>query len=175
VPATGEIEEFHCPARKGQCVLREEIDNKYLVYYALDPIKGMGRELARTAWEPSLLGEWSLSPDGSTVAVAKHDGLRPGIRLIDLRKAPAKIGEVPVEGMGALLGAVWDMNARGFFVESRTESDYRLLYVGRTGDAKTLRSSPAPIWAVPSHDGTRIAFPQVAFRSNVLLLDSSQR
>jgi hypothetical protein len=77
--------------------------------------------------------------------------------------------------MGTLLEVTWDVNARGFFVESKTESDSRLLYVDRTGGARTLRSSPTSIWAVPSHDGTKIAFPEVTFRSNVLLLNFSER
>jgi len=48
------------------------------------------------------------------------------------------------------------------------ESGYSLLYVDLKGHAKTLRDSPTPIWAVPSHDGTKLAFPAVTFRSNVL-------
>jgi hypothetical protein len=107
--------------------------------------------------------------------VAKHDVLHPGIRLIGLKASPAKISEIPVDGMGALLGVSWDANARGFFVESKVESDYRLLHVDRTGAARTLRSSPTPIWAVPSHDGTKLAFPAVTFRSNILSLNFSER
>jgi DNA-binding winged helix-turn-helix (wHTH) protein/Tol biopolymer transport system component len=169
VPVSGDIEEFHCPSvAESACVLREAIDKKQFVYFALDPVKGIGQELARTAWEPSILGDWSISPDGSMVAIANHDSLHPSIRFVSLTRAAAGLKEIPVEGFGTLLGPMWAVDGRGLFVESKMESGYSLLYVDLKGHAKTLRDSPTPIWAVPSHDGTKLAFPAVTFRSNVL-------
>jgi DNA-binding winged helix-turn-helix (wHTH) protein/Tol biopolymer transport system component len=89
VPTTGTIEEFHCSiSARGTCVLREAIGKTEFVYYALDPVKGMGKELARTAWQPNLLGDWSVSPDGTMIAVANHDTLHPGVQLIDITVQP---------------------------------------------------------------------------------------
>jgi len=34
------------------------------VFYELDPLRDGSREPARTAWSPSLTGDWELSPDG---------------------------------------------------------------------------------------------------------------
>jgi DNA-binding winged helix-turn-helix (wHTH) protein/dipeptidyl aminopeptidase/acylaminoacyl peptidase len=170
VPTTGPIDEFHCPSgTKGTCVLREAFNEKVYVYYALDPLKGMGRELARTPWEAGLLGEWSLAPDGSSVAVADRSTFHPGIRLIDLKDAPGKINEIPVEGYGTVLGVTWDVTGDRFFVECKTEAGYNLVYADRKGQAKALRTSFAPIWAVPSHDGSKLAFPEVTFRSQLML------
>jgi DNA-binding winged helix-turn-helix (wHTH) protein/Tol biopolymer transport system component len=169
VPVPGDIEEFHCPAAgKGTCVLREAFEKKQFVYFALDPVKGIGKELARTAWEPSLLGDWSISPDGSTVAIANHDGLHPSIRFVSLTRASASLKEISVEGFGTLLGPTWAADGRGLFIESKTDAGYNLLYVDLKGHARTLRESTTPIWAVPSHDGTKLAFPAVTFRCNVL-------
>jgi hypothetical protein len=102
------------------------------------------------------------------VAIANHDSLHPSIRFVSLTRAAAGLKEIPVEGFGTLLGPMWAVDGRGLFVESKMESGYSLLYVDLKGHAKTLRDSPTPIWAVPSHDGTKLAFPAVTFRSNVL-------
>ena len=85
-----------------------------------------------------------------------------------MTKASTGSKEIPVEGFGTLLGPMWAVDGRGLFVESKTESGYSLLYVDLKGRARTLRDSTTPIWAVPSHDGTKLAFPAVTFRSNVL-------
>jgi len=139
-----------------------------LVYFALDPVRGIGKELARTTWEPSVLGDWSISPDGSTVAIANHDSLHPSIRFVRMEKSSAALNDIPVEGFGTLLGPTWAADGRGLFIESKTDAGYNLLYVDLKGHARTLRESTTPIWAVPSHDGTKLAFPAVTFRCNVL-------
>lgn len=54
----GNITEFSCSrSNSGICVLREAIENKAPVYYQLDPIKGLGPELARTGGQSHVLGD----------------------------------------------------------------------------------------------------------------------
>jgi hypothetical protein len=149
-------------------VLRETVGKSEFVYYALDPISGRGRQLGRSPWTPTLLGDWSISPDGTTIAAADHDEVHPGIRLIALTLAgPSQISEISVQGFGTLLGTTWSPDARGFFVESKTASSYNLLYVNRAGHAQLLRQTTIPIWGVPSRDGKRLAFPDQTTNSNV--------
>ncbi|MFP5228830.1 MAG: winged helix-turn-helix domain-containing protein [Acidobacteriota bacterium] len=169
LPIPGEIEEFQCSAsRAGRCVLREAVQGKEFVYYALDPVRGMGRELARTPWEPALLGDWSLSPDGSTAAIASHNSLEPSIHLLSLVRPGGKFDDLHLKDAGTPLGANWSSDGRGLFVETRTDSAYNLLYVDLQGRVRLLRESPTPIWGISSHNGTMLAYPAVTFRSNVL-------
>jgi hypothetical protein len=45
---TGAVDEFHCSdSLTGACVMRETVDSKEFVFYALDPVRGMGQELGR--------------------------------------------------------------------------------------------------------------------------------
>jgi len=170
VPTTGTIEEFHCSiSTRGRCVLREVVGKTDFVYYALDPVKGMGKELARTAWQPNLLGDWSVSPDGSTIAAANHDPLNPGVQLIDTTARPAKTTNLPVDGFGTVLGANWAPSQQALFVEARTQTGYSLLYAGLDGQTSLLRSQDSPVWGVPSRDGSRVAFPALTSRTNVSL------
>jgi Tol biopolymer transport system component/DNA-binding winged helix-turn-helix (wHTH) protein len=165
----GAVDEFHCPvSNMGSCVMRETSDKKEFVFFALDPIQGMQQEVGRTPWSPTMLGDWSVSPDGSTVAMANHDPQNPGIRLIHLsphRALPPSTIAVP--GFGEVREATWSPDAKGFFVETKTIIEYNLLYVDRAGHARLLRRSPIAIWGVPSRDGKKLAFPSLSVESNV--------
>jgi DNA-binding winged helix-turn-helix (wHTH) protein/Tol biopolymer transport system component len=163
----GEIEEFHCSnASTGICVVRETVGKNQLVYYELDPIHGRGRELARTPWQPNVLGDWSLSPDGTTVAMANHDPAHPCIQIVHLatqqpngQQPATQTSEIPVTGYGTVLEPTWAPNGKDFFVETHTDTGYNLLYLDHEGHITTLRQSSDLIWAVPSRDGKRLAFP----------------
>lgn len=168
VPTHGKIEEFHCSASAaGRCVVREAVMNEELVYYALDPVQGMGEELGRTAWQPNRLGDWGLSADGWMVAAASHDTLHPHIRLVRLRTKPTEVREIALQGHGTVLGASWAPDGQSLFVECRTESGFELVSLGLDGHAKLLRKSFILIWAVPSRDGKRVAFPDLTLNSSV--------
>ena len=166
---TGAIDEFHCPVSStGTCVMRESNGKKEFVFFALDPVQGMQQEVGRIPWKPTMLGDWSVSPDGSTVAMANHDPENPGIQLIHLashRSTPPST--IPVPGFGEVCEPTWSSNAKGFFVETKTTTGYNLLYVDLAGHAKLLRQSPIAIWGVPSRDGKKLAFPSVTVASNV--------
>ena len=165
---TGAVDEFHCSVSSmGSCVVRET-DGKEFVFISLDPIQGMQQEVARIPWRPTMLGDWSVSPDGSAVAMANHDPENPGLQLIHLSShSSTPPSTIPVRGFGEVCEPTWSADAKGFFVETKTTSGYNLLYVDLAGHAKLLRQSPIAIWGVPSRDGKKLAFPSVTVTSNV--------
>jgi dipeptidyl aminopeptidase/acylaminoacyl peptidase len=169
LPTTGTINDFLCSASAtGSCVVRETVENREFVFYALDPVNGMGQPLGRMKWAPTTLGDWSLSPDGQTVAIADHDPDKPGIQLLHLSPhGSASLPTIPVRGFGAVREPTWSTDGKGFYVETKTASGFDLLYVDRAGRATVLRQSPNVIWAVPSRDGKKLAFPAPTVRSNV--------
>ena len=172
VPTTGNLEEFHCSTSfTGRCVLREAVEQDKLVYYVLDPVKGMGEELARTPWEPNRLGDWGLSSDGGFVATAQHDTLRPGVEIISLNAHGTSIRELPVQGHGTTLGANWSEDGKTLFVECRTKAGFELVSLDLAGHVRLLRKSPTLIWAVISRDGKKIAFPGLYQSSSVWVSD----
>lgn len=168
VPTRGDIEEFHCSASwTGRCVVREALGNEALVYYALEPGNGLGAELGRTPWQPNRLGDWGLSPDGTMIAAANHDTMHPGIAVFKLGTERTQVREIAVQGHGTVLGANWSADGKSLFVECRTESGFDLLSVDLAGRAKLLRQSSSLIWAVPSRDGAKIAFPSPTLSTSV--------
>ena len=113
-------------------------------------------------------GDWSLSPDGLTIASANHDPAHPSIQLLPLpasKSSAAKISAaalpatIAVPGYGTVLGPSWDAAGTGFFVSANSAAGYSLLHVDLKGTVTLLERSRAPIWGVPSRDGTKLAFP----------------
>jgi hypothetical protein len=43
----------------------------------LDPVAGKGAELGRTAWLPTILGNWNVSPDGRMIALTVRNLAKP--------------------------------------------------------------------------------------------------
>jgi len=166
---TGTIDEFHCPiASKAPCVLRETIAKDEFVFFALDPVRGMEQELGRIKWQPTILGDWSISPDGSAVVLANHDPNHPSLQVATLTaRSLSSMTTIPVVGFGTMLEPIWSPDGKGFFVELKTAAGYDLLFVDRAGHAKVLRESPIPIWGTPSRDGRKLAFPGETITKNV--------
>jgi DNA-binding winged helix-turn-helix (wHTH) protein/Tol biopolymer transport system component len=165
----GPLDEFECPLLKGPgCVLREVQGKRIFVYYALDPITGKGREIARTSWMPHILGDWGVSPDGSAVALTSHDVANPRIRIVFLGgNSTRPQQELPVPGCGTLAGISWSADGKGWYITANTEFGTSLLSVNQHGESYVLRHTALSTWGVPSPDGNKLAFVDQAIDSNV--------
>jgi eukaryotic-like serine/threonine-protein kinase len=172
----GPLDEFACPLRGSTaCVLRETKGDKAFVYYALDPVTGKGRELARTSWLPRVIGDWCVAPDGSAVAVASHDFANPRIRIVPLdRSSGLHERELPVRAFGKLWGISWSADGKGWYVAASTDLGTSILYVNQQGDSRVLRDTPWGTWGVPSPDGSKLAFVDKAVDSNVWMWQIEQ-
>jgi hypothetical protein len=160
--------EFRCGLRTGsRCVLRT-VEGDRFVFYELDPRHGRGRELARTAWSPMIVGDWDISPDGTVVAIPNHEPRSAEIRLVALYPARSGIEEkrILLNGLKNLSGVVWAASGRGWFVSVRKPSGGLMVYVDGEGRITNLLDTSYPTYAVPSPDGRHIAFPEWTVSSN---------
>ena len=169
VATSGPIDGFDCSlSAEGRCALRARV-GKQFVYYDLDAVHGQGRELARTDWTESWLGDWSLSSDGNRVVTVTHDPAHPGIHFVPISpQSGAEFPNITVPGMGNVLLAQEVVRGKGFLVEVRLNDGYTLLFVDLKGHATSLRHQSSPLWAVPSRQGY-IAFPAQVSDRNVWL------
>jgi Tol biopolymer transport system component len=171
VPIGGSLDEFRCALEAGKrCVLRTTVPGESYIYYDLDPIRGKGRELARTKWTPRFLGNWDISPDGTQVAIPDHDSSEARIRVIALEPRPnqPREREINLPAPITIHGLVWAANGQGWFVAVRTTFEYRMLYVYLDGHFCPLGDIQG--WAVPSPDGKRIAFWTHTVATNAWLI-----
>lgn len=172
IPIGGPLDEFRCALNPGtRCVLRITLPGQYYVYYDLDPIRGKGRELARTKWTPGWLGDWDISPDGTQLALPDHDSHDPRIRVIRLttrRNEPAE-HEVTLPVPNDLDDLVWAASGHGWFVSVKTAVGKRMLYVYTDGHFSPLGDIQG--WAVPAPNGRRVAFWSTTVAENAWLIE----
>jgi len=166
---TGQFDEFRCALTPGRrCVLRT-IENRQYVYRELDPALGRGKELARTAWTPSILGDWALSADGAEAAMPNHDPRQARILLIGLDASPddtPATRDLQVPGLGGLIGLIADAKDDGWFASATSSRGVKLLHINRNGQFRVLRECPTSTWGLPSPDGRLLAFTDHAAYSN---------
>jgi hypothetical protein len=171
VPIGGLLDEFRCALGAGaRCILRTTEQGEYRTFYDLDPIRGKGRELARTKWTDEVLGDWDVSPDGSQVAIPNHDSRQAYIRVVSLEPKPDEPREhkIVLKGLADLSGLVSAADGRGWFVSVNTTVGDRMLYVHPDGRFDPLGDIQG--WAVPSPDGRHVAFLDRIVATNAWLL-----
>jgi Tol biopolymer transport system component len=161
--------EFACSSgTAGRCVGRT-VQNRQFLFWDLNPIHGKGRQLARTAWIPAIVGDWDISPDGSQVAIPNHDPRNATIRLVPLdAQAGAAEKVVTIKMLKNLSAVVWAPNGRGWYVAVRGVNRGLLFYVDLEGRVLTkLMESMVATYPVPSRDGRHVAFMDWTVSANV--------
>jgi hypothetical protein len=168
----GPLDEFRCALGAGKrCVLRTTVPGEWRTYYDLDAVHGKGPELARTKWSVEVLGDWDISPDGLQVAIPNHDSREARIRVVSLEPKPnqPREREVLLAGVTDLRGLVWSADGQGWFVSVDTTVGNQLLYVYLDGKFHSLGDIHG--WAVPSPDGSRVAFLNTIIATNAWLIE----
>lgn len=160
---------LRCP-RSGTapCVLGDR-DGNQLIFSAFDPVAGKGRELGRIGSDPSDLPSWSLSPDGSQVAIVefgKHDGL---VRLLSLATGMAR--QVSVKDWDNLQFVAWSADAKSLYLTNFFP--HVILHVDLSGQVSVLWRTARewPGLSLASPDGRYLAFADYIFNSNLWMIE----
>lgn len=173
---TARWEDHECSrAPASLCVIVESsLDDKKLMVTALDPLKGKGK-LLRTI--PKAIDEnfnHSLSPDGSTLALAK--GGEPEIHIRFLSMTGGSDREIAVKGWTNIGSLEWSADGNGLYCTSISSQGGTLLYVDLKGTARVLWQSReldgGPFIAgVPSPDGHYLALSGAGYQSTVWMVE----
>ncbi|MFN7920445.1 MAG: protein kinase [Bryobacteraceae bacterium] len=164
VPAGGPIEEYQCAYKAKRCVIRE-MQNGQAVFFDLDPLRGKGKELTRSAAGRVVLGDWSLSHDGSMVSMVSISTVPATIRVIYLDQAPLE-KEIRLDGPAPTGSAVWAPDGKGWFVAVQ---DQQMRLIDWQGHNRFVHD--VGYWAVPSWDGKHLAYLDAPRDSNVWILE----
>ena len=163
------------------CVMDERSsDQKQLIFYALDPLKGKGRELTRIDVDPSVAiynYPWDLSPDGSRLAMVIPSGQEDHIRIFSPGGATGEVAlDVIVKGRTGLESLNWSPDGKGWYTSSHRGANVTLLHVDLKGHASVLRQEQTRgffgQWGVPSPDGRYLAFPEYSSANNVWMIEN---
>jgi DNA-binding winged helix-turn-helix (wHTH) protein/Tol biopolymer transport system component len=121
------------------------------IYFSFDPGHGIGHELLRTS---GLRDNWSLSPDGRTLAVFPGDHR---IRFFLIENGVAREENTVTLNEWRITNGDWNADGRGVLIQSVTPAGIPvMLEVDKTGKTSVVlegATSTAFDWIVPSPDG----------------------
>ena len=158
------------------CVMEEEsADHNQFVFSTLDALLGRGLEVTRVDRDDITANyEWALSPDGTTIALAKQ--LDGQIRLISLNHRQPRM--IRVIGWSHLRNITWTADGKGLFASHPSKRGGVLLLVDLNGSARVLWELAGQnvylrdLRALPSPDGRRIAVLGSIVEDNVWMMEN---
>jgi serine/threonine protein kinase len=168
----GKALDFHCPVRPGSACVLSRWEEGQLVFNRLDPAEGKGKELARTKLGMPVNLDWSISPDGSTIAISSHDQLREKIRILDLQDSSER--NIPLPHGWVIWNVDWSADGKALFAAAQTTGNF-IARVELDGKTRVLLDQGRVHWlSYPrvSPDGRFLAFSQRTFESNAWLLEN---
>jgi Tol biopolymer transport system component len=167
------IENFQCsrvPAKV--CVLSQPKPSQ-MTFSVFDPQRGNLRELMAMGVQPGLLYNWSLSPDGKSIAAAAVDFRENQIHLFSLSGEPGR--QIALPGWTGIASVDWAADSKGLFVSANPSGRMaNLLYIDLAGHVHPFWTVKGflLIWVIPSRDGRHLAIPAPTVESNVSMVQN---
>src|ERR1700722_1265072 len=163
---------FHCPSRAGSSCVLSLWEKDQLSFYDFDPVKGQGKELARTHLEKPTILAWSISPSGSQIAMASQDTLKEQIRVVDLHGGGEK--NIPLPKGCRLWSIGWTSDGAAILVTlystepalARVDLDGKTTILIRGGQSQFFYQP------IASPDGRYLAYSEQGWSANVWLLEN---
>jgi eukaryotic-like serine/threonine-protein kinase len=163
--------DFHCASSASASCILSRWEQGRLIFHALDS-NGEGKELAKTELGWPIQLDWSVSPDGLSIAIESQDQLRGLIRILDLRNGNEHDISLP-QGW-SIWNLSWAADSNALFVAAQANI-YFIGRIGLNGTAHILLDRGRAQWLTyprPSPDGRYLAYSQRNSESNVWLLEN---
>jgi Tol biopolymer transport system component/DNA-binding winged helix-turn-helix (wHTH) protein len=144
-----------------------------LKFFTFDPLGGPGAQVFQMPDQTPELYNWSLSPDGTTLAIAKGKWgeEEPRIHLVSLKGSQERW--LPLSGWPGISSLDWAADSKGLWATTSGEKENVLLYVDLQGNARAVwRPKGMKVgWAIPSRDGKHLALNIHSVSANVWMLE----
>ncbi len=163
---------FHCPSHSGSSCVLSLWEKDQLSFYEFDPVKGQGKELARTHLEKPKNVAWSISPSGSQIAMTSRDSLKGQIRVVDLHEGGEK--NIPLPKGWVAWDTCWTSDGVAILLSGFT-SDTAIARIELDGKTTVLLQGGKGQFIfspVESPDGRYLAYGEQGWNSNVWLLEN---
>jgi eukaryotic-like serine/threonine-protein kinase len=159
---------FLTPQATGSSPVLCELQSGSVVFTAFDPVRGRGRELSRAEGHEPLV--WSLSPDGSTIAMfSQSQDSIPRIRLLSTSNAPSR--DIRLDRPVGIQDIAYGADGHSWLIVEAGEQ-WGLLHVDARG--RTTPLIPPQMWmysAAASPDGKRVAYTSNTVLGNIWMLE----
>jgi hypothetical protein len=165
------ISNHQCARAPASICLYSLVGNRKLTFITYDPFKGKGAPVFEFADEFPQLFNWSLSPDGTTLAVTRAKTEQQArIHLISLKNRAERWLEI--KGGPGIASIDWAADSRSLWAASGGGSN-TLLNIDLQGHVRTAwRPGKKSVgWAIPSRDGRYLALHVGSTSANAWMLE----
>jgi Tol biopolymer transport system component len=171
------ISNHQCSRLPASVCLFSTIIEHEMRFYRYDPMNGTSKQLPLNIKGDSdpYTFNWSLSPDGATLAMSRKVGVEkePVLRLISIgngRERTLKVG-----AWSGVASLDWAADGKSIWATAYTaRDDWTLLNLDLKGRVRVmLKDRLMRIgWAIPSPDGRRLALWESSGTSNVWMVEN---
>jgi Tol biopolymer transport system component/DNA-binding winged helix-turn-helix (wHTH) protein len=159
------------------CLYSQMLSRTKMRIFSFDPLSGKGAEIekARVVDEDAFAYNWSLSPDGRTLAMSTKLGEKrePAIRLLSL--VDDSDSTLPIPGWPGIACLDWAADGKSIWAVTFTTAEAKtLLNVDLKGHLRPVIEEEKMVmgWAIPSPDGRKVALWKASGGSNVWMVEN---
>jgi DNA-binding winged helix-turn-helix (wHTH) protein/Tol biopolymer transport system component len=169
------ISNHQCARSPGTGCVYSIIGEKELTFFQFDPFQGQGAQIFQIKDDFPTVYNWSLSPDGTTLAIGKGKwgGTEtPRIQLVSIPDRTEKWLELrDVAGVASL---DWAADSKSLWAAEAGEEGNALVNIDRQGRVRTVwRPKKMTMgWAIPSRDGRYLALKVGSGSANAWMLEN---
>jgi hypothetical protein len=142
-------------------------------FFRFDPLKGDSTQVYQVKDDAPQFYNWSLSPDGTTIAIAKGKwaDAEHRIHLVFLNGSPDRW--LTIQGWPALGSLDWAADSKTLWATTIGDVENALLQIDLQGRVRPVwRPKKVGVsWAIPSRDGRYLALHVGSGSANVWMLE----
>jgi eukaryotic-like serine/threonine-protein kinase len=164
---------FDCPSRPSSSCVISRKEQGQVIFYALDPVQGQGKEIIRTKLGRANDLQWCISPDGSQIAMASRAELREQIRIVDLQNGTERNLSLPKGGW--IYGFSWAADGKALFASVPSSPEVLISRIDLDGNTHVLFKRATAWWIgapIASPDGKHLAYFEGIVDDNFWLLEN---
>jgi eukaryotic-like serine/threonine-protein kinase len=167
---------YGCGSSPSSSCVVSELKDKHLTFFHLDPVKGKGDEIARLDDYRYPFPGWSLSPDGSRLAIVDPAGDKNEIQILNVLDRKTTALPIRNSKWQSLQQVSWAADGKNLFAVANAVSAWEILSIDAQGTPRVLYSVPMGVaWfpsMIPSPDGRSLAFTKRTFVEDAMLLEN---
>ena len=167
------ISNHQCARSPATVCVYSVITEATLTFFRFDPAQGPGAQILQIKDDLVQTYNWTLSPDGTTLAIAKGKGStdEPRIRLVSLNGAPER--SLAIHGWPGISALDWAADSKSIWASTPSDRENVLLRIDLQGNARPVwrPKNLTVAWAIPSRDGKLVALHVHSSTANVWMLE----
>ena len=167
------INNHQCSRAPANLCMYSVVSDHDITFFTYDPMKGPIAQVYQIKDDVTQLYNWSLSPDGTTLAIAKgkwgEEEAR--IHLVRLNGGPERW--LDLNEWHGLDSLDWGADSKGLWATSSGGRENALLHIDLQGNVRVVwRPRKLNVgWAIPSRDGKYLALHVNSGSANAWMLE----